>query len=129
MQGARCHAQNMYLKPNGKDVIIETRDGESHEINNKMFYTPKRHKNKFEDRLDIYHGANNYLFMRGTANILDLDVLDSLIKNKNIDVNNVAYTSDMSSNFTWDHKQLVEIKKLRRRVSRFYRPTAKVLTH
>jgi hypothetical protein len=38
-------------------------------------------------------------------------------------VKNVAYDYDVTKEFTWDFKELVEIKKRRRVVSRFYKPT------
>jgi len=42
-------------------------------------------------------------------------------------VNNVAYDYDVTKEFTWDFKELVEIKKRRTILSRFYRPNLKVL--
>lgn len=83
--GALSHVQTMFLKENGKGVIVETRDGETHEIENSKFYNPKRIKNKWEDRTDLYFGANNYLFLRGNAQIMDLEVLNAVVKNKTID--------------------------------------------
>ena len=43
----------MYIKPSGKSVIIETRDGEMKEVQNENFYNPKRIQTKWEDRLDF----------------------------------------------------------------------------
>lgn len=37
--GDRAELVNMYLKPNGKQVIVETRDGESKVINNTDIYS------------------------------------------------------------------------------------------
>ena len=45
-----------------------------------------------------------------------------------MDVNNVAYDYDINKEFTWDYKELVEIKKRKRRVSRFYNPTFSLLS-
>ena len=43
-------------------------------------------------------------------------------------MNNVAFDFDVSSkDFTWDYKEMIEIKKKKRVVSRFYKPTARVL--
>jgi len=39
--GDRAEVVNMFLKPNGKQVIIETRDGESKVVNNSDIYDPK----------------------------------------------------------------------------------------
>jgi hypothetical protein len=47
--------------------------------------------------------------------------------NNFIDVRNVAYDFDLTKEFTWDFKDLVEIKKHKRVVHRFYRPTMKTL--
>ena len=41
---------------------------------------------------------------------------------------NVAYDYDVTKEFTWDYKDLVEIKKRKRVYSRFYRPTAKLFS-
>ena len=117
----------MYLKPSGKSVIIETRDGEMKEVQNDNFYNPKRILTKWEDRLDFYHGANNFLYIRGNPHIFDIEILDAVLKNNIIDTKNVAYDFDISQNFTWNHKELVEIKKRKRRYTRIYKPTAKVL--
>ena len=61
----------MYLLPSGKQVIIETRDGNNKTINNVDFYKPKTLENRYEKRLDFYHGANNYLYLRGNPHIYD----------------------------------------------------------
>ena len=41
-QGANRHCQNIYLKPDGKSVFLETRDGESTEVQNTRFFDPKQ---------------------------------------------------------------------------------------
>ena len=86
----------MYLKPGGKSVIIETRDGEMKEVQNEIFYNPKRIQTKWEDQLDFYHGANNFLYIRGNAHIFDIEILDAVLKNNVIDTKNVAYDFDVS---------------------------------
>ena len=53
--------------------------------------------------------------------------MNAILNNKFIDCKNTAFDFDVSSEFTWDYKELVKIKKLRRRVDRFYTPTAKNL--
>lgn len=40
---------------------------------------------------------------------------------------NVAYDFDFTKEFTWEFRDLVEIKKRKRFVSRIYKPTFKVL--
>ena len=45
-----------------------------------------------------------------------------------MDVNNVAYDYDINKEFTWDYKELVEIKKRKRTVNRFYKPTFSLLS-
>jgi len=47
------------------------------------------------------------------------------LSNSFIDVKNVAYDYDINKEFTWDFKELVEIKKRKRIVNRFYRPNIK----
>jgi hypothetical protein len=116
----------MYLKPNGKQVIVETLDGESKVINNKDFFKAEPITNKYQHRIDIYHGANNYLFLRGNSHAYDSHILSAVLSNSFIDVRNVAYDYDVTKEFTWDFKELVEIKKQKRNVNRFYRPTLKL---
>ena len=117
---------NMYLKPNGKQVIVETLDGESRVINNKDFFKAGMVTNKYQHRIDIYHGANNYLFIRGNSYAYDSHILTAVLNNDFIDVRNVAYDYDVTKEFTWDFKDLVEIKKKKRTVSRYYRPSIKL---
>lgn len=71
MFGAGSHIENMFLMPNGKEVIVETRDGENKTIHNKWFYGPKIMKYGWEDRIDLNYGANNYLFIKGKSQIFD----------------------------------------------------------
>ena len=73
--GARSHVQNVYLKPSGKEVIIETRDGMSHNIMNEIFFSPKKIESSYESRIDIGYGANKYLYIKGNPNIYDLEIL------------------------------------------------------
>lgn len=73
------------------------------------------------------YGANNYIFLRGNAHIYDEDLLDAICQEKQIDVKNVAYNYDVSSDFTWDYKELVQIKQRQRIKNRFYRPVGKVI--
>lgn len=75
----------------------------------------------------MYHGANNYIFIHGNTHIFDDQILSAVLTNNFIDVKNVAYDYDVTKEFTWDFKDLVEIKKHKRVVNRFYRPTMKTL--
>ena len=43
-------------------------------------------------------------------------------------MNNVAYDYDVTSEFTWNFRELVEIKKRKRVVNRIYKPTIAVLS-
>lgn len=78
--------------------------------------------NRHQHRIDMYHGANNYLFLRGNSYAYDSHILTAVLNNDFIDVRNVAYDYDITKEFTWDFKELVEIKKRKRIVSRFYKP-------
>lgn len=53
-------------------------------------------------------------------------MLTAVLNNDFIDVRNVAYDYDVTKEFTWDFKELVEIKKRKRTFSRFYRPSIKL---
>ena len=59
---------------------------------------------------------------------MDWWVLDNVLDNKNIDTKNVEYDFDFTKEFTWDFRELVEIKKRKRFVLRTYKPTIKVLS-
>lgn len=124
----RSFITNMYLKPNGKQVIVETLDGESRVVNNKDFFQAEMITNRYQHRIDLYHGANNYLFIRGNSYAYDSHILTAVLNNDFIDVRNVAYDYDVTKEFTWDFKELVDIKKRKRVFSRFYRPTLAVLS-
>lgn len=116
----------MFLKPNGKQVIVETLDGESKIVNNKDFFNAEMITSRYQHRIDLYHGANNYLFIRGNSFAYDSHVLTAILNNDFIDVRNVAYDYDVTKEFTWDFKELVEIKKRKRTFNRFYRPSPKL---
>lgn len=118
--------KNMFLKANGKQVIVETLDDQSKIINNKDFYKAAMVTNRYQHRIDLYHGANNYLFIRGNSYAFDSHVLTAVLNNDFIDVRNVAYDYDVTKEFTWDFKELVEIKKRKRTFNRFYRPSIKL---
>lgn len=122
----RSFITNMFLKPNGKQVIVETLDGESRIVNNKDFYKAEMVTNRYQHRIDLFHGANNYLFIRGNSFAYDSHILTAVLNNDFIDVKNVAYDYDVTKEFTWDFKELVEIKKKKRVVSRFYKPSIKL---
>jgi hypothetical protein len=124
----RSYVTSMYLKPNGKQVIIETFDGESRTVNNKDIYDAQPITSRLQHRIDFYHGANNYLFIRGNSYAYDSHVLSAILCNNFIDVKNVEYDYDVTKEFTWDFKELVEIKKRKRRVTRFYKPSLKLFS-
>ena len=75
---------------------METRDGMSKTINNSVIYDPKKLEFKHETRYEFWHGANNYLYLRGNYHIYDGFVLDAILGAKFVDVNNVAYDYDVT---------------------------------
>jgi hypothetical protein len=120
---------NMFLKPNGKQVIVETLDEESRVINNMDFYQADNIQTQFSQRIDIYFGANNYLFLRGNSFCYDSQILGGVLKSHFIDVRNVSYDYDVNKEFTWDFKELVEIKKRKSKIiDKITRCNAKTLT-
>lgn len=123
----RSHVINLYLKPNGKQVIVETRDGESKTVNNMDFFNPKAITSKYQHRIEVHHGANNFLFITGNSYVYDAHMLSAALSNNFIDVKNVAYDYDLTKEFTWDFKELVEIKKRKRVLNRFYKPSVTLL--
>jgi len=69
--GDRAEIVNIFLKPNGKQCILETRDGESNLVNNTDIYHPKVIADSYDARIDFNYGANNYRYIRGNAIICD----------------------------------------------------------
>lgn len=67
------------MLPNGKEVIIETRDGNSHKIRNSSFYEAAYYVSKWENKLEFGYGANNRLYARGKPLIKDSEVLDAIL--------------------------------------------------
>ena len=61
---------NLYLKQNGKQIIAETYGGEYRTINIKDIYKFEvvRSRLRQSDRLQINHGANQFLFLRAIVN-------------------------------------------------------------
>lgn len=88
----------------------------------------KHYEDRFDTRVEFQHGANVYKQIRGSAKILDNWVLATLLDNKNIDTKNQQYDFDFTKEFTWDFRDLVEIKKRKRFVTRTYKPTMNVLS-
>jgi len=92
----------MFLKPNGKQVIIETCDNETKVVNNKDIFDIKQIDTRFDFRTEFYHGANVYCNIRGNMYVHDLEILSAVLKNKFIDTKNVQYDYDLTKEFTWD---------------------------
>ena len=111
-----AYITNIFLKPNGKQAIYETLDGESHLVNNKDIYKRELVRTRFAKRIEIYYGANKFMYLRGNAYCWDSHILDAIIHNQFIDVKNVQYDFNLTKEFTWDFKELAEIKKLKRHV-------------
>ena len=89
------------------------------------FFDPKLKTSRYLHRLELYHGANNFLFIKGNSYTYDSFVLGAILFDNFIDVKNVAYDFDVTKEFTYDFKELVELKKRRRYVNRFYKPSFK----
>ena len=79
------------------------------------FFEPKAIMTRLQNRIDFYHGANNYLYIRGNSHAYDSHILSAVLCNNFVDVKNVAYDYDITKEFTWDFKELVEIKKKKSR--------------
>ena len=52
-----------------------------------------------------------------------------MFENKFIDTRNIDYDYDLTKEFTWEFRDLVEIKKRKRVVDTVISPTVKSLTH
>ena len=59
--------------------------------------------------------------------IYDKWVLDQVLKNAFIDAKNQKYDFDITKEFSWDFRELVEIKKRKRFVTKIYRPTLQAM--
>ena len=63
---------NMFLKPNGKEIIYECRDGSHKTIPSSDIYEPVFLNTKWESSVTFGHGANHYIHIRGNYHIFDL---------------------------------------------------------
>jgi len=61
--GDRSRVINMYLKPSGKQIIVETQDGKSKEVETLDIYMKRHIKSRYEDRIEFGHGANVFCFI------------------------------------------------------------------
>ena len=118
--GDRSLITAIFLKPEGKSIIAEYRSGDSKEIFNTDIYWKKDIENRFEVRTEFYHGANIYSQIKGKARICDPWCLKEILDNKTIDTKNKEYDFDISKEFTWEFRDLVEIKKRRRYITKIY---------
>jgi len=123
----RSIVTSIFLLPCGRKFIVEARDGHSKEVTISDVFMTKYLETYVDERIEFQHGANVYNQIRGNARIMDRWVLDRILDNKDIDMKNVQYEFDFTKEFTWDFRDLVEIKKRKRYVTRTYRPTFKVL--
>ena len=53
--------------------------------------------------------------------------MTEIMDNRFIDMKNVNFDFDITKEFTWDFRELVEIKKRKRIVHKMYKPTMKLL--
>ena len=92
---------NMWLLPQGKQVIVETYNGETRKINIKDFYKYKNINTKFKlgNRTEVYHGANNYLFWLGNPLNIDHVVLEAVLKRNFVDTKNAIFESEKNEQF------------------------------
>jgi hypothetical protein len=51
------------------------------------------------------------LYILGKFKTFDNEILSAIVSNNFIDTKNLAYDYEISNDFTWDSKDLVEIKK------------------
>lgn len=93
---------NVYLKPNGRQVILETLDGESREINNADFFDLKQVNSGYIQKLEISFGSNNTVAAFGPTFIADNHILAAILDGSSIDVNNPHKATDLTQKFTWD---------------------------
>lgn len=61
----RSLVTNIFLLPCGKKFVVETRDGASKEVTITDVFMTKYLSNRYEDRIEFQHGANQYLQIRG----------------------------------------------------------------
>ena len=118
----------MYLMPCGRKITVETRDGDSKEVVIGDIFMKKHMTSRYEEKFEFQHGANQYCQIRGHPTIVDQWMLDMILDNKNIDTKNKSNDFDFTKEFTWDFRDLVEIKKRKRYVTRTFKPTLKVLS-
>lgn len=93
---------NMYLKPNGRQVVLETLDGNSTEVNNADFFDLKQINNNYIQKLEVSFGSNNSVVTFGPTFVMDNYILAGVLDGATIDVNNPHKATDLTQKFTWD---------------------------
>jgi len=68
------------------------------------------------------------MYIRGNSIIYDSWVLANVLDKQFIDTRNTGYDFDISKEFTWEFRDLVEIKKRKRIVDRVVAPTVASFT-
>lgn len=58
-------------------------------------------------RLELYHGANNYLFMLGNCQYMDSEIFRAITKKQFIDTKNVQFELDIGRSYTWEIDNLM----------------------
>lgn len=71
---------------------------------------PKLNKFGAQGRLEFWHGANQFLFMRGNPYCYDANTLESIIMGYFIDTKNFDYDIDIDAPITWDYEELMKIR-------------------
>ncbi|CAI2374417.1 unnamed protein product [Moneuplotes crassus] len=115
---------NMWLTPQGKHVLVDTFSGKTRKIDIKNFYKFEHKKTRFRlgNRIDMYHGANNYLFLAGNPHTIDHEILDSVMNKDYIDTKNVTFDIDTNKSFTWEIDKLMrsDIRRYHKRITYKY---------
>ena len=88
----RHYLMNLFLQPNGKQMIAETPDGEIHKVNAQDIYSSKKIDSPlFTSRKEIMYGSNNHLFYTGSPYMLDEKVIEAVGNARFIDTRNVQH--------------------------------------
>ena len=120
----------MFLKPSGKQIIVETLDGDYKNINIKDIYKVNRKVSSGErGRIDIKYGSANYIFILNTQSFqMDWEVLECILMNLFVDTRNQAYEYELPDSVTWEQDDLIKHAERKQVLSLFHWPNKKTLS-
>ena len=120
---------NIYLKEDGRTVIVETLNGSYHTIAIRDIYREEHKKYKIaESRINIRFGTAKYMYIMPGHNYYyyDQQLLDAILERKNVDTKHHSELQyEHNKRFTWDQSELIKMKSRKAVENIVYWPSIK----